>query len=358
MDAGVKAFLARAYLHGGDVERSERFYRELLEADAMDVKSLLMLVQLSIRAEDYAEAERLLARAEEAGVDPDYLRFERAVLAYLRGEPDVALDALKKLVAVRRGDLRAWALIAMLTGDGRDDATYEQALDALQDQRAASPDVRLMLAELFIKREEWARARTELDQAVRMNPRLVRAWELLVNVDFQERKRELAEDHVRILLTIDPENYIGNRMLGSFQYDRGQYALAESSFRAALAAKRTAGILNDLAYLLLLKDETPEEADALIREALALEPGNLLCLSTRAELRLRQERVEEAVADIQQLLAAMPNHAPAMLLAARAYEAREQLEAARELALLLADRQGELPPEQQETLQALLDRLS
>ncbi|MDD4118135.1 MAG: tetratricopeptide repeat protein [Kiritimatiellae bacterium] len=357
MDPRVKAFLARAYLQEGDLERSTEYYREALDENPADMGSLLMMVQLAIHAEDFPEAERLLTRAEEAGVPAEQLRFERAVLAYLQGHPDDALAALKTLVAQQRDDVRAWALLALLTADGRDPAVYEQSLKALQELRGASPDVRLMLAELYLSREEWALARAELDQVTRMNPRLIRAWEMLVQVDFRERKQELAEDHVRILLTLDPANYTGNLMLGSFQYARAQYALAESSYRAALAVRRDPTVLNDLAYLLMVRGDAPEEARTLIEEALVLQPDNPVLLSTRGELNLREGRLDQAEADLQRVMAAMPDHPQALLLTAQLYAARNQTDAAREMAQALADRQGELPAEQQAALKKLIEQL-
>ncbi|HAL91993.1 MAG TPA: hypothetical protein DCM68_03085 [Verrucomicrobia bacterium] len=83
VNADVKAFLGRAYLHGGDLQRSAEFYREALKENPQDVKSLVMLAQVSMNAEDFPEAERLLAAAEAAGLPAEQLRFERATLAYL-----------------------------------------------------------------------------------------------------------------------------------------------------------------------------------------------------------------------------------------------------------------------------------
>ena len=51
----------------------------------------------------------------------------------------------------------------------------------------------------------------------------------------------------------------------------------------------------------------------------------------------------------------MPDNAQAILLSAQLYAARGQQEAALELAKSLADRQGELPAEQQVRLQELLN---
>jgi predicted Zn-dependent protease len=57
---------------------------------------------------------------------------------------------------------------------------------------------------------------------------------------------------------------------------------------------------------------------------------------------------------LQQVLAEMPDNAQVLLLSAQLYAARGQKDAAREMAETLAERQGELPPEQQGQLQELL----
>ncbi|MGD9612983.1 MAG: tetratricopeptide repeat protein [Kiritimatiellia bacterium] len=358
VNAEVKAFLGRAYLHGGDLQRSAEFYRAALQENPRDVKSLRMLADISMAAEEYAEAERLFDAAVAAGLPAETLGFERVALAYLRGQTEAALAQLKDLVKKDKENVRAWGLLAMLTADGSDPEAYDKTLKALKGLMGTSPDVRLLLADLHVGRNEWSAARAELDQVIRMNPRLVRAWELLVQVDFQERKRELAEDHVRILLTLDPENFTGNLMLGSFQYSRGQLSLAESSYRTALAARRDPVVLNDLAYLLMLgKSGAQGEARALIEEALARQPGNVLFLSTRGELNLREGRYDEAEQDLQRVLLEMPDHAQVLLLSAQLYAARGQTGAARDLAATLADRQSELPAELQSQLQALIKEL-
>lgn len=353
----VKNFLGRAYLESGDLQRSAEFYREALQSNPRDTKALLMLAELAIGAGELEEAQSLLARAEEAGVPKASLRFERAMLAYLQGQVGSALAELKQLVKQDRENVRAWAVLAILTSDGRDNETQESAMKALKNLRGVSPGVRLMLAELYLRKRDWAAARAELDQVTRMNPRQVRAWEMRVTIDFQERKRELAEDHVRVLLTLDPNNFTGNLMLGSFQYAHGQYSLAESSYRTALDARRDPMALNDLAYLLMLRRGRMEEARVLVDEALALQPNNPIILSTRSEINLRDGRYDEAEHDLQQVLIAMPDSAQALLLSAQLYAARGQEEAALELVETLSPRQVELQPEQQAQLQDLIKQL-
>jgi len=100
-----------------------------------------------------------------------------------------------------------------------------------------------------------------------------------------------------------------------------------------------------------------DEACALIEEALAARPGDPLLLSTRSELHLRAGRLDEAEQDLQLVLAAVPDNAQALLLTAQLYAARGQQAAALEMAERLAERQRELPVEQQAELQELIRKL-
>ena len=357
VNAAAKAFLGRAYLESGDVQRGADFYRQALAENPQDRQSLLMLAQIAISTDEFELAEDYLGQAEAAGVAPATLRFERAVIACLQGQTDAALASLKQLVKQDKENVRAWALLAYLTSDSTDVETYENALKVLSNLRGTSPEVRLTLAQLYMNHQRWADARQELEQVLRMNPRKVLALEQLVMVDFHERKRDLAEDHVRILLTLDPDNYTGNLMLGSFQYERSQLALAESSYRAALKTRRAVEVLNDLAYIIMIRGGSLEEARSLLEEALAKQPTNPTLLATRGELNLREGRLDEAEHDLQQVLTAMPENPPAILLTAQLYAARGMQDEALNLVGPLAENIQSLPLEQQAELKKLIREL-
>ena len=353
VDPEAKAFLARAFLAAGDRETGARYFRETLDDKPGDNTARLKLAEIAMSEGDLDTARSHLDALRAAGVPEEALAFDTIVLTYLSGDSDGAVLALKERTAAHKQDVRAWSFLAFLTGDGSDPETYERALKAIKSLRGASPETRLLLAELYSKRHEWAEARAELEQVLRLNPRLVKAWEMLVSIDFGERKRDLAEDHVRALLTLDPDNHEGNLMLGSFQYERGQYSLAAASYRTALEAKRTPLALNDLAYI-LIGEGNYKEAEALIGEACAMKPDDPLLLSTRAELHLRTGRLDEAESDIQRVLSVRPDDLQMKLLSAELYRARNQTGAARELLDELRGRLHEFPADQQARLQDLL----
>ena len=72
---------------------------------------------IAMRDGDYAGAEDLLRQVEAAGVAPAQIRFERIALAYLRGQGADAVVQLKDLLAQDKGNVRGWALLAMLTSE-------------------------------------------------------------------------------------------------------------------------------------------------------------------------------------------------------------------------------------------------
>ena len=353
VNPAARAFLARAFLAAGNNAAAKRRYADIIRADRNNFDAFLKLAEIAMAENRIEHATILLNKARSLRPDSPNVAFDSIALDFIRGETDSAVAALREWTAAHKSDARAWALLANLTADGSDSATFEQAVKSLKSLRAQSPEIRIFLAEIYLAKKDWVAARDELEQILRLNPRLVHPLELLIDIDFKEHKRELAEDHVRRLLTLDPANYTGNLMLASFQYERNQLSLAESSYRAALAARRTPVALNDLAFLVLRKGNL-EEARALVDEALSLAPSNPVFLSTHADLLLRENRLDEAEEVLRNLLADNPDNLTLKFLSASLFHARGQDDAAWELAKSVRDAQADLSADDQARLAELI----
>lgn len=348
IDVELKSFLGQMYLFSGDQQQGEEYYRAVLAEKPDDAGAIHALAELAIQQGRLDDAREGLARLRELGVPEERLRFEDLLLTAAEGRYAEAVKGMAALADAGTDDLRVWGAMAVLAGKAGDTAARERAIGTLRKQKSKSPTTRLLLAHLLSGQGDWPAARAELEQLVRMNPGHAGAWEMLLRADYAERKRDQAEDHVRVLLTLDPGNAFGNLLLASFQRERGQLALAESSYRAALATQRTATSLNDLADLLLRRPEGRAEARELLDEALSMAPDNPTAHMTRAELGLLEGRFDEAEKDLQTVLAAYPGEPDAVLLAARLYAASGKREAALELAEELEKKRNSLSPEGQE----------
>lgn len=345
----LRAFLGQMYLASGDQEQGEEYYRQLREEHPEDPNPLYRLAQLDIQRGDVAAAEEKFAALAEMGVPADRFRLERAMIAAIQERPDEAIQLLQAVAAANPKDVRAIALLHVVADQAGRAETAEKALETLRRMPNRDFSARLVTAQLLLRKKEWPAARAELEALARLNRAQPRVWEMLLRIDYAERKREQAEDHVRILLTLEPQNAFGNLLLASFQRERGQLALAESSYRTALAAERSPATLNDLADLLIHKSEGGRaEARALVDEAIAAAPGQLQFLATRVDLDLLDGRYAEAEADLARILAAAPDEPAALLLSARLELAQGRLQTAQALADTIYEKRGALSPADQE----------
>lgn len=362
IDSSLKAFLGRMYLLNHDQERGEEYYQQVLAEKPGDPDAILALARLDIQRGDLDAAKEKFAQLEAAGVPAERLSFDRALLAAAGGDTRGALSRLAKLGHEQPGNVLIPALTAVLALEAGNAETADKAIDSMRRMSNKSLQLRLFLAHVLIMKRDWAGARGELEPLTRMNPGNAKIWEALLQVDHAERKRDQAEDHVRVLLTLEPENALGNLILASIQRDRGQLALAESSYRTALRSERRPDVLNDLADLLLHKgmaaveprntEAALSEATALLDEALSLRPGYLTALATRAEVHLVRGNLDAAEADLQKVLAEVPDNTLAMFLSARLYAQRGNYAAARDLADTIDAHRDAMPPDMLEPFRA------
>ena len=82
---------------------------------------------------------------------------------------------------------------------------------------------------------------------------------------------------------------------------RGRYREAVQSLRGAVERDgKNVGMLNNLAYMLILTNARQEEVELLLQKALALAGPTATILDTRGVLHMREGRMAEAVADLGQ----------------------------------------------------------
>ena len=207
-----------------------------------------------------------------------------------------------------------------------------------------------------MSRRDLQGARKHLDDVLRLQSNNRQALELLLEIDMAQPDRLLAEQHVEKLLTLDPRNAVGNLVLGSIQYARREYELAEASYRTSLLTRRSDRALNDLAWILQLKGRY-EEASKLVREAIQLNPKNASAWDTLGIVSLRLNRVDDAADALQKALSYQPGNPQYILHMAQIYEKKGLREEALSLADPLLSQAALFDPDAYEELRALIKRL-
>jgi len=215
----------------GELELAEKDYRELTTFTENGAPGYVLLGNF------YAGTERL---------DEGVATLEEGVLAY---PEDLGLKRnLMKLLFVRDrgGDReRAEAMLGALEGRLPQDPEL-MTIQAFQLLREATPQARRA-------------AKTNLESAVKLEPRMVDAHLALIGMAMEEREYETARDYAIAALAGNPKNS----------------ALVSARGRAELALNNTQ-MAAQLAHLVLQKDPNSAEALAVLADAALMSEGDSL----------------------------------------------------------------------------------
>jgi tetratricopeptide (TPR) repeat protein len=347
--------LDQAYLQLGTQSRDEFSCRSLLLQDDRNTEALMAMGRLALRRNDPESAEAYIKESMSLGLPEEQVLFDRAMVAYVKGEKEQALAALRNLVRLAPGDARAWMALALLTDKA--DPENAQAMKALKDHRAVEIGLPLALAVLQRSRQEWAEAQTELEKALQIDSNNVQAWEMMAAVAQEQGNPQLMKSSLRALLVRNPEHFLRYQQEGFEYYQKGQLAEAEKAFRDGIQRGRDATLLNNLASVIVERGGDLQEALELIDEAVRRQPGNAVILSTRGEILLKLERYEEARQVLQEALKKRGRNNDLLLQLAQSYEGLGDRPQALTVAKALAKQPDKLDAEQQRKLRELLLRL-
>ncbi len=354
--AALRMALAALDSDPGEAGSPEALLQQKLERDPNDADALMGLYRMAVRRGQFDVARLRLDALRRLKVPEDTLRLESALLDLLTGKPEQAKAQLADAVRKQPDDLRAWAALAVVAGEQNDAQTVQESLDRLQQAQRASPAIRYMAALVALRQGDRDAARRQFEQVLRQEPRHAPALEAVVRLLMAEGDRQTAETYVDRLIAADPRHPFGNYMLGAFQAMRGQYALAETSYRVSLGARRSPEALNDLAYV-LARQQRVAEALPIIEECLRLSDLSGAAYSTYGMILLADDRLDEAETALRKALEFSPEAAEVQLNLAQLYERRGRISEALRLAEAIMSRSSVLLRDDQDALRELLRRL-
>jgi predicted Zn-dependent protease len=349
--------LAMAYLAQDQTEAGAALYRELIEKDPNNVRALCALARLAARQNRFEEASSLLDRAAKAGLAKERVAMEYAVMHMAAGEPGKARVVLQELVELNPELAPAWAMLAGVVMQMGDAKALEQCERKLERVKGQDFLTMVVLGQIAISRADYLNARTRLDAALGLRPNTPVLLDLLLRVDVQEGRKDMAAQHIRTLLLIDPGHPFANQILASFQMERKEYALAESSLRKSLQRQRTPSVLNDLAWVLQERGDVAE-AEALVREALKADEKQYNFWDTLGVILTRLGKYDEAEAALKKAVSLFADDSGMQVHLAELYEKKGDVRRAAMLAEDLLERAARLAPDDREALRQMVKRNS
>ncbi|WP_417463519.1 XrtA/PEP-CTERM system TPR-repeat protein PrsT [Kordiimonas sp.] len=295
---------------------------------------------------NYAVAENQLAKVLNARPANQPARMALAGTYLRQSRPQDAYRTLQPLLEIGQPDPSVIAMAAAASMASGQPERGHELYELLAADETQTPDelVDGLASKLALARYVSGNTEAAYD-AILTHPRTtdVDARELGVLGGMQLRSGDYegAELTINKVLSALPDRALGYNMRGTLEYQRGQYAKALESFKAAISRNDDyyTAIRNKALAELQLGQNAAAESD--LKSLLKSQPTDARAKAMLGRALLRQEKGEEAVTYFSEAVRVMPNatemladYADALAIAGQTSKAIEQ---ARETAVLAAD---------------------
>lgn len=263
-------FLDQVYLQWGQRPANEFSVRMSLIQNERDSRVFQNLVRLAIRRNDPAAAEAYLLEALKLGMTSRQAAFDYAMITYLREGVPAAGKRLADITQADPANDRAWLARVLWAEPGSKQA--QRCLRSLRELDSLDVGLHLALAWWHMCQSEWDEARAECETAVRLGPRNVAAWELLLAWAQARNDQPLAgacRQALREKQRNHPVQWIETAAQLAHQKD---WKSAEALLRKGLHQSRHPDVLHALASTIMDQDGDLAEVQALLDEALLRRP--------------------------------------------------------------------------------------
>ncbi len=356
-NSDLKHALGQDLLLSDQADDALKIFKELVEEDPKDVQSWLRISQIYRQKKDFAQARQTSEKAKELEPSNLEILYNDVILLEAEGKNVEALKTLKSVLdATAKKSYSASertnrsALLERLGFLYRSVEQYANAVDVYKQIQELDPDSAARAAaeivETYRVAKDFAKAETEADAALKKYPtdRVVRAVHASLLADMGKTDQAIAETRKLMDGKEDRDSYVtlaqiyekaknftemakmldaaenlskGNDdkepiifMRGSMYERQKNFTAAETEFRKVLNINpENAAALNYLGYMLADRNVRLEEAQDLIKKAVAQEPNNGAYLDSLGWVFFRLNKLPEAEQNLRRALEVMSRDA-------------------------------------------------
>lgn len=285
--------------------------QQLLERDKGNVPAMTALAQLAARAKKPEEVAQWLEQA--AAVDEQALAPSvRLAAFYLQArQPAKAVEFLRKVLVAHPAVpvvLELMGRAQQMSGDA--DGAYE-TYSKLASAAPKSPQAQLHLASLHLQKKDWAPAQASVKKALALDPNFIPAHLLQADLALLQGKPEEALAVARTLQKQQPKNVAGYLLEGELHLKAGKPAPAVEPFQQAYALLPRPEPLLKLVTALRAANRGAD-ADAQMAKWRDQHPDEPLGLLYAAEQNIVAKQYKQAIAQLEKVVARMPDNVAAL----------------------------------------------
>ncbi|MBS7457384.1 tetratricopeptide repeat protein [Coralloluteibacterium stylophorae] len=239
---------------------------------------------------------------------------DTAIDALRRGDAAAALSAADAAVAAEPGDHRALHLQGLARRAVGDVAGAREAIERAVAIAPEQADYQLSLATLALAAGDTAQARSTLEGAVGTDPNQLGAYVMLAHLALARGDRDEAERQLRLAQRVEPEHPQTRVLEGQLQLARGDAAAALATL-SGVARQRPDDLLVQAALATAyLANDHAAFAEQALRNVLAKKSDLHAQRRLLVDVLRRQKRPDEALAETETLLRALPGDVPALIV--------------------------------------------
>jgi len=288
-DQASRILLASCHERIGNMQLAMTLYREAVAGQPDNVDAIVAAVGAMYRAEDYSQAKKLLADADEKGVwDPRLAQYE--LQSNLRlGQEDTITAILERIVANSPEDMDARLALALLQIRK---GNYVQARKHIQELKALEPDsiaATAAMADLFLREQKPEEALKVCDAYLEKHDTLqahIMRSQLLLLIDkhrdvldsIKTIEKKYPKDTKAMLFVVRLYQEIGQKEKSMELLNRLLTEVGDDFF----VQKRAARV-----FLEQTSNEFQIKGRRFLEEALSQRPGDIQLRLQKAQLLLR-----------------------------------------------------------------------
>ncbi|MCC6716661.1 MAG: PEP-CTERM system TPR-repeat protein PrsT [Acetobacteraceae bacterium] len=315
-NADILTRLAATRLAMGDAAGAARDLESSVELSPRKVDANEALVIAALAAGNVDQAAAALERIKHAGLKSENIAVMEGMVLSGQLHFDAARTAYIEALKEYPGSLRARFNLARLALIQDNKAEAELYLGEVLKQEPANEQALTMLVGLLVADGRTAPAVTVAEAAHGAAPANVGITALLADLYVRNndarRALELVDAAVKDQSTVAPQLVLARARA---QVALGLLRAAQEGFRLILAANPGDTGARRALVDIMLRDNSPDTARALLRDGLAASPGNPALLQTLVALELRESGPEKALNLLAELQREPRNVAPTLGLA-------------------------------------------
>ncbi len=356
-------------------ELVERLKKESLNQAQQETVLLLQAMIFASQGKlDEAQNITMKLLAKNQGLTEAHLLLGKILLA--KGDLNSAEIHLNEAVSAEPANIEAQILLAKCLFFNKKEALAEDTLVRALTKNPGNKQLTLAIVKLYETQKDVAKARNILKQSLKLHPDDPVLLKMAGELELKEKNFKEAEGYFKRILEIQPRSPLGPMEMGKLMLAQKKFALAEQWFKKAQdmdngwekalpalvqlyldtkqdskalsllrseAEKRPDSPLAQYYYgKLLARIGKNAEAERALNKALRLAPKWLLPYRDLANLYLKENKIDKAIAGLKTLLEKDPTMSTALSLATL-YEYKGDYQASLSIYKSLLEKYGNSP---------------